>query len=290
MKNSKNPRYATYTENNRTYRPARKAASPLRPSRAGVRAANRRRRRRRALLIFYIFLFLAVLFAAVAVSLTVLFQIDSIQVSGTSKYSQEQIINACGIKKGENLFLADTKQAEQRIQSQLPYIGSVQVRRQLPAKIHIEVTPAKVCGALEYSEQYAIMSDDFRILEVTDKLPENCPLIKGIELKNPKVGAEAEFADSSIKTCFMEVIKALNENGLTKITGMDFSSTSKILVDYDGRVTINLGMPSGLDYKIRYAKALFDSGKIQDTEMGMLNLSTVEENDTAYFDPVTGSS
>lgn len=290
MKDLKSPRYAAHTENNRTYKPARKAASAPIPSRAWVRAANRRRRRRRALLIFYILLFLSVLSAAAAVSLTVLFKIDSIQVSGTSKYSQEQIISACGIEKGENLFLAKTKQAEQRILSQLPYIGSVKVRRQLPAKIHIEVTAATVCGAVEYSGKYAIMGDDFRILEVTDKLPQSCSLIKGIELINPKAGAAAEFADSSAQTCFMEVVSTLKKDGLTKITGMDFSSPSSVLLDYDGRVTINLGMPSGLDYKIRYAKALFDSGKIQETEMGLLNLSTVEENDTAYFKPATSSS
>ncbi|MFU0833012.1 MAG: Cell division protein DivIB [Oscillospiraceae bacterium] len=290
MKNSKNPRYAARTENNRTYKSARRATSAPAPSRASIRAANRRRRRRRALLIFYIVLFLAVLSAAVAVSFTVLFQIDTIQVTGTSRYSQEEIISACGIQKGENLFLAKTKQAEQQILSQLPYIGSVKVKRQLPAKIYIEVTAAHVCGAVEYSGEYVIMGDDFRVLEVTDKLPQSCPLIEGIELKNPVAGAAAEFADTSMQTCFMEVVSALNQYGLTNITGMNFSSSSSVLVEYDGRVTINLGMPSGLDYKIRYAKALFDSGKIQDTEMGTLNLSTVEENDTAYFQPETGSS
>lgn len=259
------------------------------PSRAGIRAENRRRRRRRALLIFYIFLFFAVVSAAAAVSLTILFKIDSIQVGGTSRYTQEQIISACGIQKGENLFLAKTKQAEKQIQSRLPYIGSVKVRRKFPAQISIQVTEAQVCGAVESSGKYAVLGDDFRVLELADKLPQGCALIRGITLKSPKAGNGAVFADESQQSSLEDMENALKNNGLKKITGVDLSSTSKILLDYDGRVTINLGMPSDLDYKIRFAKALFDSGKIQDTEKGTLNLSTVEDNDTAYFDPDTGS-
>lgn len=258
-------------------------------SRAGVRMENRRRRRRRALLVFYIFLFFAVVSAAAAVSLTVLFKIDTIQVNGTSKYSQEQIIGACGIQKGDNLFLAKTGRAEKQIQARLPYIGSVKVKRKLPARISIQVMEAQVLGAVQASGKYAVLSDDFRILELADRLPQGCALIRGISLSSPKAGSTAEFSDKSAQSSLTDVEKALKNNGLKKITGMDFSSTSKITLTYDGRVVINLGMPSDLDYKIRFAKKLFDSKNIKDTEKGTLNLSTTGDNDTAYFDPGTSS-
>lgn len=258
-------------------------------SRAGARMENRRRRRRRALLIFYIFLFFAVISAAAAVSLTVLFKIDTIQVGGTSKYSQEQIIGACGIRKGDNLFLAKTGRAEKQIQARLPYIGSVKVKRKLPAQISIQVAEAQVLGAVESAGKYAVLSDDFRVLELAGQLPQNCALIRGITLNAPKAGSTAGFSDKTAQSTLMDVEKALKNNGLKKITGMDLSSTSKITVTYDGRVAINLGMPSDLDYKIRFAKKLFDSGEIKDTEKGTLNLSTVGDNDTAYFDPGTSS-
>ncbi|QAT50141.1 FtsQ-type POTRA domain-containing protein [Caproiciproducens sp. NJN-50] len=271
-----------------TNRPARRGNDGA-PSRAGIRAENRRRRRRRALLIFYFFLFFTVVSAAVAVSLTVLFKIDTIQVGGTSRYTQEQIIGACGIKKGENLFLAKTRQSEKQIQARLPYIGSVKVRRKFPARISIQVAEAQVCGAVESSGKYVVLGDDFRVLEMADKLPQSCVLIRGITLKSPKEGKTAEFADKSLQSSLTEVERALKSNGLKNITGVDFSSTSKILLTYEGRVTINLGMPSDLDYKISFAKKLFDDGEIKSTEKGTLNLSTAGDNDTAYFDPASGS-
>lgn len=269
-------------------RPARRGNDGV-PSRAGIRAENRKRRRRRALLIFYFFLFFAVVSAAVAVSLTVLFKIDDIEVGGTSRYTQEQIVSACGIKKGENLFLAKTRQAEKQIQARLPYIGSVKVKRKFPARISIQVTAAQVCGAVESSGKYVVLGDNFRILEIADKLPQSSALIRGIALKNPKAGNTAEFADKSLQSSLTDVENALRSGGMKKITGMDFSSTSKILLTYDGRITINLGMPSDLDYKINFAKKLFDDGKIKSTEKGILNLSTAGDNDTAYFDPASGS-
>ncbi|WP_411676279.1 cell division protein FtsQ/DivIB [Caproicibacter sp.] len=290
MRDLKNGRHTSRVNDmgNGAYRPARREDINV-PSRAGIRAENRRRRRRRALLIFYILLFVTVISAAAVLSLTVLFKIDSVEVTGISRYSQEQIKSVCGIKTGENLFLAKTKQAEKKIQSSLPYIGSVKVKRKFPAGISIQVSEAQVCGAVEYSQKYAVLSNDFRVLELADKLPQNCPPIKGITLKTAKVGSKAEFANKSLQTALTEVENAVKSNGLGKITGLDFSRTSAITMSYDGRVTIKLGMPSGLDYKIRYAKALFDHGNIKDTEKGVLNLSTVEDNDTAYFDPDTAS-
>jgi cell division septal protein FtsQ len=271
-----------------TNRPVRRENAGV-PSRAGIRAENRRRRRRRALLVFYLFLFFTVVTAAAVVSLTVLFKIDTIQVTGTSRYTQEQIISACGIKKGENLFLAKTKQAESGIQTRLPYIGAVKVRRRFPAQITIQVTEARVLGAMALSGKYAVIGDNLRILEIVDKLPQNDTLIQGVALKNPKAGDKAEFTDKSVQSSLTDLENALKSNSMKKIKSIRFSSDSKILLDYDGRVTINLGLPSALDYKIRFAKKLFASDMIKSTEKGTLNLSTVEDNDKAYFDPGTGS-
>lgn len=289
MRETRNGRHAprAYDRRSGEYRPVPRGAEG--PSATALRAENRRRRRRRALVIFYIFLFLAVVSAAAAVSLTVLFKIEAVGVVGTSRYSQEQIVAASAIKKGDNLFLTDTKGAQERIKTKLPYIGTVKVRRKFPAEISIEVAEAAICGAVPFGKGYAILGADFRVLELPDKPPQGCPVIKGVALKSAKAGAAAVFSDETLRNSITEVTQALRDNGLKNITGMDFSSPSRILLDYEDRVTINLGMPSDLDYKIRYAQKLFESGQIGQEEKGTLNLSTTADNDTAYFDPNTSS-
>lgn len=249
------------------------------------RAENRRRRKHRALLFFYLFTFLTVLTAAVALSLTVLFKINSIEVQGTSRYSAEEIIRISGIRKGDNLFLTKTREAGQKIQSSLPYIGTAKVSRSLPAKIRITVSEETVSGAVEYNQKYAIVGASGKVLELADAVPEGCPVIKGLKLSSAQVGKNIVYQDSSQETIFRDLMEAIVSTKMEKITEIDLSNSYKIQVLYDGRIIMNLGLPNDFEYKLRYAKSILDGGKVKDTERGKLDLSVASEENKAYFDP-----
>jgi cell division protein FtsQ len=249
------------------------------------RAENRRRRKHRALLFFYLFTFVTVLTAAVALSLTVLFKIDSIEVQGTSRYSAEEIIRISGIRKGDNLFLTKTREAGQKIQSSLPYIGTAKVSRRLPAKIRITVSEEAASGAVEYNKKYAIVSASGKVLEFADSIPQGCPAIKGLKLSGAQVGKNIVYQDTSQEAVFRDLTAAIASSKLEKVTTIDLSNSYKIQIIYDGRITMNLGLSSDFDYKLRFAKSILDAGKIKETEHGTLNLSVVAEENNAYFDP-----
>lgn len=249
------------------------------------RAENRRRRKHRALLFFYLFTFITVLTAAVALSLTVLFKIDSIEVQGASRYSAEEIIRISGIRKGDNLFLTKTREAGQKIQSSLPYIGAAKVSRNLPAKIRIVVSEDAVSGAVEYNKKYAVVSASGKVLELAGSVPKGCPAIKGLKLSGAEVGKNIVYQDASQQTVFRNLTAAIASSKLGKITAIDLSNSYKIQIVYDGRITMNLGLSSDFDYKLRFAKSILDAGKIKDTERGTLNLSVAVEENNAFFDP-----
>ncbi len=249
------------------------------------RAEMRKRRRRRALLIFYLFLFVTVITGAITLSLTVLFKIDSIQIEGTSRYPAQEIIGAGGIKKGDNLFLAKTKEAEEKIQQTLPYIGTVAVSRRLPAQIVIKVSEKPVSGAVEYNKKYAIVSTEGKVLELVASIPTSCPVIKGLKVTKAEVGKSIVYQDAAQQTMFKDLTTAISVNHFQKITSIDLSDPYKIRAVYDNRVILNLGLPSDFDYKLRFAKSILDAGKIKETEKGTLNLSVAVEENNAYFDP-----
>ena len=64
------------------------------------RKARQRKIRKRRIKIFIGCLVVALLITGTALSLTVLFPIDSITVTGSEKYTAEEILSAAGIKKG----------------------------------------------------------------------------------------------------------------------------------------------------------------------------------------------
>lgn len=288
--NRRDPTPRVYDKKSGEYRPVadlqgqspngrKKYATPQR------RSELRKRRRRRFLLVFYILLFLTVTVGAVVVSLTVLFKIDTVEVTGTSRYSANVIIEAGGIKKGENLFLANTRGASAAIQQKLPYIGTAKVSRGLPAKIRIEVAEIPVSGAAENKGKYIVIGTNGKILEIANRLPANCPVIKGLSLQKAEVGKMIAYKDNSQQDTFKNLTAAITNNKLGKITEIDLSNPSKIQILYDSRILMNLGLPSDFDYKIRFAKTILDEGGIKDNEQGVLNLSVAAQDNKTFFDP-----
>lgn len=249
------------------------------------RAQIRKRRRHRALLLFYFFTFITVITAAIALSLTVLFKIDTIQVSGTSRYSAAEIINISGIQKGENLFLAKTKEAGVKLQQKLPYIRTAKVGRRFPAQIIITVSEEPVSGALKYNNKYAVIGTSGKVLELADKMPENCPSIQGLKLSKVEIGKSIAYTDTTQQTAFQDVTTAIAGSKLEKVTGIDLSAPYKIQIVYDKRITMNLGLASDLNYKLRFAKSILDAGNFKSDEKGVLDLSVAADNEHAYFDP-----
>ena len=70
---------------------------------------------------------------AVAVALTmgatVFFQVETVAVTGNSRYSQEEIIKATGIQTGDNLFRMNKYQIAHQVLQGLPYVEELTIRR-----------------------------------------------------------------------------------------------------------------------------------------------------------------
>ena len=282
------------TRENRQRTARRPEASPPAAPRhvEGSRAPRvREKRRRRRLRFFYFFLFLTVLSAAVVLSLTVLFQVDTIQVTGSSRYSQEEIVKASGLKTGENLFLTGTKGAKAALESKLPYLEDVKVSRRLPAKLVIQVKQAGVAGAASFQGRYVLLSDSGKVLELANRVPSGCTVLNGLAFSSAVPGKQAAYKSKENRDLYSRVIGAIRENKLDKVTKIDISSPYRILVEYDGRITMNLGNSSDLEYKLRFGRNVLDTKdengnkNIGDEEKGVLNLSSAKDDDRAYFDP-----
>ena len=86
--------------------------------------AKKRKRRRRRGGLARLLRPLSVLLAAVAVviALTLFFKVGSIEVTGNSRYSAEEIAAATGVEMGDNLILLDRYGIQRKLFVDLPYI------------------------------------------------------------------------------------------------------------------------------------------------------------------------
>ena len=85
------------------------------------------------------------------------FRVSVIEVVNASEYTDAEIIQASGIDKGANLFFVDRFQAASMIFSDLPFMDTVSIRRQIPGKIIIQAEGSAPVVYLSLDEEYWLL-------------------------------------------------------------------------------------------------------------------------------------
>ena len=105
--------------------------------------------------IFYVCIFAAVVIAAVVIFCSLIMMVSEVQVAGSSRYSEADILSACPIQPQDNLLTADTEAAALAIEQKLPYVGEAIVKRKFPSRIVVTVSEAEKLGtALDGAKYY----------------------------------------------------------------------------------------------------------------------------------------
>ena len=87
-------------------------------------------RRISAILIF------AAVVTGIVLSLTVFFNIENIEVRGSLEiYTKQEVSNASGLRKGDNIFRFSAYNTKNKIMRELPYISEVIIKRYLPSSM-----------------------------------------------------------------------------------------------------------------------------------------------------------
>lgn len=215
------------------------------------RHSNRRHRRGNSGFLYRL-LSVLVICGAVVAALTLFFRVDTIVVSGTERYTEEQVIEATGIETGDNLFLLNKYDAARNIADALPYIdiADIWIRRDLPDTLLIDV---KECGSV-----LAVVQNGSAWLisprgKIVDQVPAaeagDYAAIDGCELLAPSVGTNiamaTELADRQEN--LLALLAALDEAGLMdRVDAISLGEASHITMGYIGRFHVE--MAYGADY------------------------------------------
>lgn len=237
-----------------------------------------KRKRHGSYILYYILFGIIMVSVVVLLSATVLFNISSFEITGETRYSDEEIISACGIREGENLLRISTEEAGADIVSKLVYIDTAEVSRGFPNKLKISVTPARVNACYAVSGKYYLVSEIGRLLEVTGEAAD-CPLVKGYvqdSENEPVIGEPLPEDEEKRLSIAAQIIGYMEENGLKEDYEIDLSDTLNIKISYDGRIEIDLGTSAEMDAKIQNAGYLVKY-EVADSERCTLSLINAYE-------------
>ena len=229
-----------------------------------------------------------VLIVGVVLSLTVLFKTQAYEVSGVTVYSEEEIIDACGIKEGENIFLAPKGSAENRLKKEFPYVEDADVSFKIPDTIRIAIVEADEGYLMKVSDSnYLVISTKGRILNQTaDASAYDLPIFIGPTLTSGEIGDYVSYEDETVVDMIESITQTFADNGYQGITEIDATNMANISFTYDDRVKVKLGIPEDLDYKVRTAMTIINENLDKNrtgTITGVLDVSRCNSTKRSYF-------
>ena len=242
-----------------------------RDERRHVVSLQKHKARRRKKIISLVLLALLIAFVGVVLSLTVFFHITEIEVENSSYYNESEIIEAGKIELQDNMFLADVKQAAENIQTTLPYIEQVSIKRSLTGKMTYTVTETRAAMAFFDNGEYIILSPTGKVLERSLIISEHVCVIEGVEFSEALEGYTVELADmmsadgstvlrdkdkllEDLVTAYDGNEKYLNRN----ITQIDLSDINNLQMIYQYRILLKCGDVSKLDQTLKFAGAIIE--------------------------------
>ncbi len=238
------------------------------------RKHRRRRERNGRFWPLYVF-FTAVLIAVVVIGGSIVFfKVNSfdlrmvtkdgnvVSLTGNSRYTEQEIIDACGVSYQDNLCLVSTTSVTNNLISNLSYISSVSVTRHLPGTLIITITESEDVAAVEADGTWYIIGTNGKILEESDTAPD-LTQVTGLTLTDPSVGetiqadgsaeedAESTSQDTQV-TSLLSLLSALEgRNLLGDITQIDLSSDSVLVMTYQDRLKVKMPLESNFEYQVK---------------------------------------
>ncbi len=236
---------------------------------------------------------------AIFLGLSIFFKVETVTVSGNSKYSEWTVYEAAGIREGDSLLFFGQGSAGSKVVDQLPYVLSARFEIELPGTVHIIIEEAPVAYSLQAEDgSWWLMTSQGRLTEqVNAAVAGGNAKIQGLMLKNPVAGemaVAAEGGEGSVTgadrlTVALEIVTQLEKNELfSKVTGIDVSGLQSIEFWCGQQYQVKLGDSERLDYKIAAVKSIME--QLSPYQTGILDASFTTFPDSVRHMQFQGNS
>lgn len=229
------------------------------------------------------FLVLLVTLAFVFISYKLVFVIDSVDVSGSDIYSNEEIVFSSGIGVGDNLYSFDKTEAEADITFRCPYIKSAEITRTVPKSVSVVLEEDSELYFANIWGEYVILSPSLRVLDTIDR--DTAKANGLIELVLPPVsysveGRAVKFISARderfIRSVLEEVVNSeLYANGL--LDKVDLTDEYGITMQAGSKYLLKFGNETDCDLKLRMAYRAITDVTNENNSPARVDLTVVGE-------------
>ena len=221
---------------------------------------------------------------AIIFVMSVLFRVSDIAVNGNSHYTDQEIINAIDIEEGDNLFFFDRFAAVSRVFAKLPYIEEVQIIRNLPNRVIIDVSETKAIAYIQLGNELWTLDHNCKVLgKANEDEKRSLVPIVGLDPDTLLINERLKTKGESTRSVdFLEniLMQLQGRNMLADTTRIDFSDPDNVEFNYAGKYIIRLGDPYGIEYKFSMIV-----GAINQLKPGDIGIINVKDGKSVHFSP-----
>lgn len=243
---------------------------------------NSRRRRNRSGSATGIIVFLFVAGVFILLSTTVFFNVETLRVTGASNYTAQEIIDASGIKAGDNIVRLNASKCCDEIEKKLVYIEKCTIKRSFPGTLTINVEASvPFANFIKDDNTCMLISSGGKILEMSTDARAGLLNFSGISPAADLTAGMQFASEDEVKDLAIDnLMEYFSSHDTEKITGIDVSDRADIKYTYDGRITVKMGSVNDLEYKMNFSNKIITT-KIGDKTEGILTL--MSDSDGASF-------
>lgn len=232
---------------------------------------------------------------ALIFGISIFFKVEKVTVAGNNKYTSGEVLEASGIRVGDNLFGLNNAKISSNIIAQLPYVGSVRVGIKLPNTVKIEIVELQVVYSVEADDgSWWFLRSDGVIIEKTNNADAGLHTkLVGVKITKPVVGEKAVAAQTSAPEetlpdgqtapntvkpeeqldAAIALMQYLEECGMIgEAASINVSNLTALQIWYGTRFQVDLGDTTDLKTKVSNMQKAINS--MSDTETGILNVAT----------------
>lgn len=252
---------------------------------AARRNSKRGRRNRGRFGGLYKVLSVILILAALVAGSAVFFRVNNLEVTGENRYTADQIIQATGVKQGDNLFLVNKFDMAKRLLAALPYIDEVNIRRALPDTLRITVTECVPAAVVPGDQNtWWIVDGKGKVLEQSSTdTADGTAKVKGLTAILPSPGTKLAAGDenSGKLQSLLSLMSALTQyNMMGQVSAIDMTGDANIVFGYQGRFEVKIPMNCDFSQKVWALSAMV--AQLQENEKGGIDLTGDEK---LYFNP-----
>lgn len=181
------------------------------------------------------------------------FTVSGIAVAGNTRYDDKAIVGESGLKLGQSVWSVNKAAASKKIEATFPYVEKAVVKSPSFNTITIEITEARVLGAMYGDGKWLIVGSNGKVLETmpleSDRPGRYFYLQGATPAENAVIGSQA--MDERSVRIVSTVLDAVEANKIEGIMGIDMRDKTRISLNWKNTLSIVLGNESNLQTEIQ---------------------------------------